>query len=134
MRKALALVAAAATVLTSLSMPSLASAQVWRDDPCRAERHQAGRTGTIAGGLFGALLGSQLAGRGSHTTGALIGGTVGAVAGHNIGAHSVRCEGYPRGYRYHRGCHWVSDVDRRGRTYGYEVCRDQDGYWRPYRP
>jgi hypothetical protein len=131
MRKALAVIAALASVVTSVSIPTFASAQAFRDDPCRYERHEAGRNGTIAGGVIGALVGSAVAGRGNHTTGALIGGGVGAVAGHQIGAHSVSCDGYPAGYRYHRGCHWVTD-QYRGRTRSYEVCRDRDGYWRPY--
>jgi len=131
MRTYLALAAAAATAVTSFSIPVVASAQAWRDDPCRYERHQAGRTGTIAGGLIGALVGSQVAGHGNRTEGAIIGGAVGAVAGHNIGAHSVQCDAYPRGYRYHSGCRWVHDTYR-GRTRSYEVCRDRDGYWRPY--
>ena len=131
MRMALALVAAAASIVTSLSIPTLASAQEWRGDPCRYDRHEAGRNGTITGGLIGALVGSSVAGRGHRTAGALIGGGVGAVAGHQIGAHSVECDAYPAGYRYHRGCHWVTDRDQ-GRVRSYEVCRSGDGYWRPY--
>jgi uncharacterized protein YcfJ len=129
MRTTLALAAAAASVLTTLSVPTYASAQEWREDPCLHARHAAGRNGTIVGGLVGAFVGSQVAGRGNRTAGALIGGTAGAVAGHQIGAHSVECNAYPAGYRYHRGCHWVSDRDA---DRSYEVCRDRDGYWRPY--
>jgi hypothetical protein len=72
-----------------------------------------------------------MAGRGSRTEGAVIGGTVGAVAGHQIGAHSVDCKAYPIGYRHHPGCHWMTDRYR-GRIQSYEVCRSRDGYWRPY--
>jgi uncharacterized protein YcfJ len=131
MRIQLALVASVASLLTSFSIPTAASAEAWRDDPCREARHDAGRNGTIAGGLIGALVGSQVAGRGNRTGGAIVGGAVGAVAGHQIGAHTVQCNGYPAGYRYHRGCHWVTD-HYRGRDRSYEVCRDRDGYWRPY--
>ncbi len=133
MRKVLALAAAAASVFTSYTVvPVTASAQEWRGDPCREERHDAGRTGTIAGGVIGALVGSQVAGRGNRTGGAILGGAAGAVAGHQLGAHSVHCENYPAGYRYHRGCRWVTD-SYRGRDRSYEVCRDRDGYWRRYR-
>ncbi len=107
MRIAIALAAAVASVVTSISVPVAASAQEWRGDPCRQERHEAGRTGTVAGGVIGAIIGSQVAGRGNRTAGALIGGGVGAVAGHNIAAHSVKCTDYPRGRRHHRGCRWV---------------------------
>ncbi len=131
MRKILALAAALASAATSFSIPSLASAQEWRGDPCREARHEAGRNGTVAGGLFGALVGSQVAGRGNRAGGAIVGGTIGAVAGHNIGASSVRCDAYPRGYHNHAGCEWVSD-SYRGHRRSYEVCRDNDGYWRPY--
>jgi hypothetical protein len=131
MRMALALMAASASVITSLSVPTIASAQEWREDPCRYDRHVAGRNGTVVGGVLGALIGSQVAGRGNRTAGALIGGGVGAVAGHQIGAHSVECNAYPTGYRYHAGCRWVTDRSG-GRPRSFEVCRDRDGYWRPY--
>ena len=130
MRVAIAVVASFASLIVSAAVPSFASAQVWREDPCRSERHEAARNGTVAGGLIGALVGSQIAGRGSHTAGAIIGGGVGAVAGHQIGAHSVECHGYPAGYRHHRGCHWVVD-SYHGRTRSYEICPYRDE-WRAY--
>lgn len=131
MRIVITIAASVASLVASAGLPSLASGQVWQDDPCRYERHEAARNGTVAGGLLGAIVGSQIAGRGNHTAGAIVGGTVGAVAGHQIGAHSVECRDYPRGYRHHRGCHWMVD-SYHGRTRSYEVCRDQDGDWRPY--
>ena len=90
MRTAIVLAASVASLLTSVSIPVVASAQEWRYDPCRAERHDAARNGTIAGGVIGALVGSQIAGRGNHTAGALIGGGVGAVAGHNAAREILR--------------------------------------------
>ena len=132
MRAAITLFASLASLAVSAAAPGFASAQqVWREDPCRHERHDAARNGTVAGGLLGALVGSQIAGRGNHTAGAIIGGGIGAVAGHQVGAHSVECRAYPSGYRHHAGCHWVVD-DYRGRTRSYEVCRGDDGDWRPY--
>jgi len=130
MRRSLALLAAAASIVAGAGVPTLASAQAWGEDPCVVSHHAAARNGAVTGGILGALVGSQLAGRGSHTEGAIIGGTVGAVAGHEIGGHSVACEGYPRGRRAHRGCHWITD-SYRGRARSYEVCRGDDGYWRP---
>ena len=129
---ALAAAAAAAANLGAVSIPSTAAAQEWREDPCLAQRHDAGRTGTIAGGLIGALVGNQVAGHGSRTAGTLIGGAAGAVIGHQVGAHTVNCTRYPRGYRYHAGCRWVED-GYRGRTRSYEICQDPDGYWRRHR-
>ncbi len=120
-------------MLAGVSLPAAASAQEWRGDPCREARHEAGRNGTVAGGVLGALIGQPGGGpRLAHHAGAIIGGTVGAVAGHNIGAHSIQCRSYPAGYRYHAGCHWVTD-SYHGEAHSYEVCRDRDGYWRPYR-
>jgi len=135
MNKAPALAAAAALAATSfsaISVPSTASAQEWRGDPCMQERHDAGRTGTIAGGLIGALIGNQVAGHGNRTAGTVIGGAAGAVVGHQIGAHTVKCTRYPTGYRYHAGCRWVEDTYK-GRTRSSEICQDRDGYWRRHR-
>ena len=131
MRAAITFAISAASLIVAAASPSLASAQVWREDPCRGERHDAARNGTVAGGILGAIVGSQIAGRGNHTAGALIGGGVGAVAGHQIGAHSVECRAYPSGYHHHSGCHWMVD-NYRGRDRSYEVCRSPDGDWRPY--
>jgi uncharacterized protein YcfJ len=131
MRTVIVLAASVASLITSVSIPVAASAQEWRYDPCHAERHDAARNGTIAGGVLGAIVGSQMAGRGHHTEGAIIGGGVGAVAGHQIGASTVSCRPYPAGYRYHPGCHWIQDRHH-GRWHGYEVCPGRDGYWRPY--
>ena len=132
MRAAISFFASLASLVASAAVPGFASAQqVWREDPCRYQRHEAARNGTVAGGLLGALVGSQIAGRGNHTAGAIIGGGVGAVAGHQVGAHSVECRAYPSGYRHHAGCHWVVDDDRR-RARSYEICRDRAGEWRPY--
>ena len=97
MRRSLALLAAAASIVAGAGVPGLASAQAWGEDPCYASHHAAARNGAVTGGILGALVGSQLAGRGSHTEGAVIGGAVGAVAGHEIGGHSVQCEAYPSG-------------------------------------
>ena len=129
-RMSFALAATFASLAAGAAAPTLASAQVWQGDPCRYERHEAARNGSVAGGLLGAIVGSQIAGRGNHTAGAIVGGAVGAVAGHQIGAHSVECRAYPAGYRHHPGCHWMVDTYR-GRTRSYEVC-PYDGQWRPY--
>ena len=131
MRVAISLAASLATLAVGAALPSVSSAQVWREDPCRAERHDAARNGAVAGGLIGAFVGSQIAGRGHHTAGAILGGGLGATAGHQIGAHSVECRAYPAGYHHHDGCRWISDYYR-GHTRSYEVCPGRDGDWRPY--
>lgn len=141
MRKLITIAAAASLSMAGASaVPTFASAQVYRappgasfrDDPCRSDRRAAGNRGTLIGGIAGAVIGSQLAGRGARTEGTLIGAGVGAVAGHQIGKHSVSCSAYPRGYRAQAGCRWVNDRYS-GRDYHYQVCRGRDGYWRPAR-
>jgi hypothetical protein len=136
MKSALALAAAALMAIPAATAPELAAAQAYRSygpEPCGVAKHRAARTGTVAGGVVGALVGSAVAGggTGSRIGGALIGGTVGAVAGHEIGRSSVRCVAYPRRVGYHRGnCRWVVE-HYRGRDHGFEICRDRDGVWRP---
>ena len=135
MKKTMAIAAAAAVALSGISIPAAASAQprgvVYKADPCRAEKKQAGATGAVLGGIAGAVIGSQVAGRGARTEGAVIGGVGGAVVGNQIGRHSVKCVGYPRGRHASRsGCRWINDRYQ-GRNYSYEICRGRDGYWRP---
>ena len=90
------------SALTLAAAPIAASAQP-RDsdrDPrhkvwvCR-DPHRAANTGTVVGGLGGALVGSALAGHGNKLGGALIGGGVGAVAGHQIAKNNAK-----------KSCHW----------------------------
>ena len=73
-----------------------------------------GTTGTVIGGVAGAVVGSKIAGGrrsydyygnrrgGSGTTGAIIGGAVGALLGRKIDKDSCnrRNNGYNYGYRY----------------------------------
>jgi hypothetical protein len=141
MRKLITLAAAASIASAgAAAVPTFASAQGYRappgasfrEDPCRSDRRAAGNRGTVIGGIAGAVLGSQLAGRGARTEGAVIGAGVGAVAGHQIGKHSVSCSAYPRGFRARSGCRWVNDRYS-GSNYSYQVCRGPDGYWRPTR-
>ena len=135
MKRFIAVSAAAAIAVSGLVAPAAASAQprgtVYKSDPCRQEKSNAGKTGAILGGIAGAVVGSQVAGRGARTEGAVIGGVGGAVVGNQIGRHSVKCVGYPRGrYAKRNGCRWINDRYQ-GRSYSYEVCRGPDGYWRP---
>jgi len=135
MKTLMAVTAAAAVAASGLAAPVAASAQprgvVYKADPCRAEKKQAGATGAVLGGIAGAVIGSQVAGRGARTEGAVIGGVGGAVVGNQIGRHSVKCVGYPRGRHASRsGCRWINDRYQ-GRNYSYEICRGRDGYWRP---
>ena len=135
MKSSLALLAAVAIAAPSLAIPQFAAAQAYRSygayDPCRAEQRRAANSGTLTGGVLGAVVGSAVAGRGSRLGGAIVGGTVGAVAGHQIAKSSVRCAAYPRRIGYHRpNCRWVEESNRGG-DHDFEICRGHDGVWRP---
>lgn len=135
MRKLIILAAAAATALPAFVAPTFASAQAPRgvyytSDPCRAEQRHKAQGGAVLGGIAGAVIGSNVAGRGNRTGGTIVGGALGAAAGHQIGKNSVSCGPAPRGVRLRAGCRWVTD-HRGGRTYHYQVCRGRNGHWRP---
>jgi hypothetical protein len=77
-----------------------AQAQAWSQANCVKAHGNAGE-GAVLGGLFGAIIGSGLAGRGSHGTGALAGAAVGAAGGaviaSNVGSNETS-PGCPPGY------------------------------------
>ncbi len=122
----LASIAALAVSAASIGAPTPAEAQSYgRGDICRQEQRRSANTGTLAGGVLGAVVGSQVAGRGAKTEGALLGGAVGAVAGHQIAKSRVKCDDYPRNVRPRRGCQWVHEGGR-----SFELCQDRNGEWR----
>jgi hypothetical protein len=66
--------------------------QNWRGDERRYDcRRRSGTTGLIVGGAGGALLGREIAGRGSRTLGAILGGAGGALLGREIDRGGSRC-------------------------------------------
>jgi hypothetical protein len=70
----------------------------WARQNCEAKKGGSTAFGAIAGGILGAVVGSQLSGRGDRTAGSLIGGGLGAVAGGAIGSSAGdKC---PEGYAY----------------------------------
>jgi len=62
-----------------------------RDDPC-ARRSGDAAGGLIVGAVAGAVLGSAIAGRGSHTEGAVIGGVAGGALGASVAGSSNHCD------------------------------------------
>ncbi len=138
MKRTLTLTAAAAILASSLMVPQFAAAQSTREygngDICREARRESGHKGAIVGGVLGALVGSQVAGKDDRGKGAVIGGVVGAAAGNQVGRSRVNCKGYPSRIaqtNYSRkNCQWVSEYYG-GRTHNFEVCRGKDGVWRP---
>jgi uncharacterized protein YcfJ len=81
---------AAAVALPLASIPSIASAS------CQGRK----TTGTVLGGVGGALLGNSVSHGGG---GAVVGGLGGAVVGHEIGRSGCRTtHPYYRHHRHHR--------------------------------
>jgi len=86
-----------AGLMTLAMAPSAVLAQSY-DPGCVRSNQDNRATGTILGAIGGAILGSAIAGRGSHGAGAVIGGVGGAVAGNAIaGSNDHPC---PTGYYY----------------------------------
>jgi hypothetical protein len=56
----------------------------------RGYRRCSGTTGTIVGGAGGALLGREIAGRGSRGTGTILGAAAGALLGRQVGKSACR--------------------------------------------
>ncbi len=98
MRKLIAAAGVAATVLTTLAVPTFADAHrrnyrhyhntSSRYSNCQATRRSDGNKGTLAGAGVGALSGALI---GGDALGAVVGAGVGAVAGHQIAKSRVRC-------------------------------------------
>ena len=91
---------AAASLLAMVGVPEIASAQSYHhtrhhtyhrgyasarhEQSCESARRRRANTGTVIGGLGGALAGNALSHGGGKLGGTLIGGGVGAVVGHSI--------------------------------------------------
>ncbi|MDB5431677.1 MAG: hypothetical protein JWP35_2793 [Caulobacter sp.] len=100
MRKTIAMIGAAAAVLTTMAPVSFADAAsrhhrhyrhtYTNSRGCQAERHSAATKGAIIGTVGGALIGNALSG-GNRTAGTLLGAGAGAYTGHQIGKHNSRC-------------------------------------------
>jgi uncharacterized protein YcfJ len=87
MRKLFLIAGLAAVVAT----PTFAEARTY----CEKAQHNKRVTGTVVGGVVGALAGSAIAGNSSNTAGTVVGGVVGAVAGNQLAKSKHPC---PPGY------------------------------------
>lgn len=132
MKKIVALSAAALAGLaaaTAVATPSLA--RDYRgygryDDACRTSKTNKGAAGAVIGGLAGAVLGSNVAGRGDRTEGAVIGGVAGALIGNGVGRSSAKssyaCDSrYSGQVRYDQHAPYYGNPYDRG--YGYRNYR-----------
>lgn len=76
----------------AVAAPSLSNAATMCERANKSDR----TTGTVIGGVAGALLGSAIAGNSSNTAGTVIGGVAGAIAGNQIAKRNN--EPCPQGY------------------------------------
>lgn len=114
MRTILAFAATGALFASVLAIPASASASA---QGCR-------NTGTVVGGVAGALLGNGVASGGGKTGGTIIGGLGGAVVGHEIAKRNCGSEPPPQRCRYH------TYHRKNGTAYRVHECMAPDGYWR----
>ncbi len=94
----------------------------YRNTPCEERRENNTAAGAVIGALAGAALGSNIAGHGVRTEGAVLGAVVGGVAGGSIGRSSAHCDSggryyfsYEQTYPYRE-----ADWDRNGRSGRYD--------------
>jgi hypothetical protein len=111
MRTILAFAASAALLTAGLAAPTAASASGCTN------------TGTVVGGLAGALIGNGIASGGGKTGGTIIGGLGGAVAGHEIAKRNCNER------RVAERCRWNTYRDRDGQRHRVHQCQGQDGRW-----
>lgn len=108
-----------AGIAAAAFIPALASAQT------ACDRQSSNRAvGTVAGAGVGALAGSAIAGRGSHTEGAIIGGIAGALIGNQVAKGNLDCS-HAYGY-YDTNGMWHATGISRNDAQGYY---DRDGRW-----
>ncbi len=132
MRNLLLAVGALATLAT-VSAPTFASAYTSR---CEANAHNKKVTGTVIGGVLGALAGNAIGHGGGRTGGTIIGGVAGAAVGNNLSRthcpdgyqarnyderyYDTRADQYRPGYGPNN-CHWETQYARDG--YGHRVAQ-----------
>jgi hypothetical protein len=134
MRKLILALGAIATVASAASVPTFASAYTSR---CEARAHDKKVTGTIVGGVLGALAGNALGHGGGRTGGTIIGGVAGAALGNNLSRthcpdgyyqrvyderyYDVRRDRYRRGWNDQR-CYWQEENGPYGPR-SVQICR-----------
>lgn len=75
----------------------------WAQQYCIDRRNNNKAAGAVIGGILGAVVGSNVSGRGSKTGGSIIGGALGAVAGAAIAGNSTDSSDCPPGYYVRSG-------------------------------
>lgn len=121
----------------------------WSAENCVNQRNNNAAAGAIIGGVLGAVIGSNAAGRHDRTGGAVVGGALGATAGASIGANSGAGGACPPGYvvragapafyygggPYYAGPAWYNPWVFVGGRYVYHPYRywywNHRNYWKP---
>ena len=111
------------TLVAGLAVAALIPSMALAQTSC-AQQSGNQAVGTLAGAGLGALLGSAIAGRGDHTTGAVIGGVGGAIIGSQVTRPGADCA-HAYGY-YDRNGQWHTNAVSRSDAQGYY---DRDGNW-----
>ncbi len=86
--------------------------------PCNERSSNNAAASGIFGALAGAAIGSSLAGRGSHTEGAVLGAVAGGAIGASVGSNSARCDNDGRYYSYNQTVQYREPSDYSGRNSG----------------
>jgi hypothetical protein len=108
MRGQALLMAGAMAVAAVTAVPATAAAQsnyssyASQDQVCAKKRQDRMIAGGALGAIAGAVLGSNVAGRGAKSEGGALGAVAGAVAGGMIGRNTAKCGPYDQ-YGYHNG-------------------------------
>lgn len=151
---ALVAAAAAMTLATAISIPTLAAAQPYDSgtyyDPCQRDKNDRAVTGALLGAAAGAAIGNGLAQHGGKPGGTVLGGLAGAAVGANVGAGTAACEsGYypappppPPGYYDERPTYYepprpqcgsaenrIYYPDGSSESYPVRACQDTYGRW-----
>ncbi len=73
-----------------LALPAVASAQDY-DGYCYQKKHDAGKSGLVAGAIIGGIIGSNVAAKHHRDSGTAVGAVLGGAIGSNAGRDSVKC-------------------------------------------
>ena len=112
----------AAGIAAAALLPTLALAQ----QTCEERQHNNRVAGTVIGAGLGAVLGSQVSGKGARTEGSVVGALAGGLAGNQLSKSKTNCAS-PNAYGYYdsNGAWHANAVDRASAS-GYY---DRDGRW-----
>ncbi|MDP1737622.1 MAG: glycine zipper 2TM domain-containing protein [Caulobacter sp.] len=113
----LAGLAAVPTAASAQAYPTAQAGEGYSYDACQRSRTNRGTGGALIGAGVGAVTGSNIAGGGNRTEGAILGSILGAVIGAKVGTDSAACQPgtYTEGYAPEG-----QDSYAQGGTYGYQ--------------